>query len=399
MFFAKLISNKNMTSLCYLCEKDVEEGEEHTECDCCESLFHLKCANVTKKEFTARKNSHCLRLYCPDCFENKANGTPEKLKEILKLLYKLDFHNQKQIERQASEKDLSSKIEETLHVLDSKLSTNTTTINDSNASNRTVTPAFSDVVKRTTVKPSVVIKPKKTTQTSTQTLDDISKNVNKSELNVCGTRNSRNGSVVLRCENANETIKVQQLVKNKLGDNYDVILPKVKNPRVKISNVDPELKKELIISELKKHNTNIKDFELNLITVIPHKHRSNISNDVVLEVKGEIFNKLMKIKVLSLPWRECQIHEHLYVKRCYKCCGFFHKSDECKQEQKCSRCAGSHKFSECKNKKMCCVNCRKANEKLNTNFETNHHAWNKDCPVYTRRLSSLVNKIEYNLIE
>lgn len=387
-----------MTSLCYLCERDVKEEDEYTECDCCESLFHLKCASITKKEFAARKNSQCLRLYCPDCFKNKADGTSEKLKEVLKLLYKLDFHNQKQIERQTTKKNVSSKIEETLHKLDNKLSTNTMTINKNNASNRIDPPAFSDVVKRTVVKPAVVIKPK-TTQTSTKTLDDISKNVNKSELNVCGTRNARNGSVVLRCDNANETIKVQQIVNDKLGDNYDVILPKIRNPRIRISNIDPELKKEDIISELKKHNTNINDFELDLITVIPRKYRSNESNDVIFETKGETFNKLMKLKVLNLPWRECQIQEHIYVKRCYKCCGFFHKSSECKHEQKCSRCAGPHKFDECKKTKLCCSNCHKANEKLNTKLDTNHHAWNKECTIFKRHVASLVNKIEYNETE
>lgn len=384
-----------MTSLCYKCEKDIDERDEYIDCDSCESLFHLKCASVTKKEAAARKNSKCLRLYCPECFVNKANGTAEKLKEVMKMLHKLDLHNQKQIERQATEKGLSSKIEAELQILGNKINTNIDASNVNNAQHRGGKTAFSDVVKRGTVKPTVVIKPKKS-QTSTTTLDDITKNIDKSKLNVCGTRNARNGSVVLRCIIANETIKVKQAVNDKLGENYDIILPKIKNPRLRISNVDPEIQKDNIIDQLKQHNDEIKEFDMNIVTIIPRKKRSISFNDIVIEVKGEVYNKLMKLKILNLPWRECQIYEHLYIKRCYKCCGFLHKSNECKESQKCSRCGGPHKFSECKKTTFCCVNCHNANTKFKTGLKTNHNALDKKCPVFMRRIESLANKIEYN---
>lgn len=133
-----------------------------------------------------------------------------------------------------------------------------------------------------------------------------------------------------------------------------------------------------------------------LVTVIPRKLRSSQSNDAVVEVNTVSYNKLMEISVLKLPWRECRLFEHLHVKRCYKCCGFFHKSTECKQGQKCSNCAGSHKHSECKSKKYCCTNCKQANDKFNLILETNHHAWDRQCSIYKRLLASARSKIEYN---
>lgn len=100
---------------------------------------------------------------------------------------------------------------------------------------------------------------------------------------------------------------------------------------------------------------------------------------------------------LNLPWCECKVVEHMHVSRCFKCCGFFHKSTECKQSQKCSRCGGSHKHSECKKKQnVCCINCMNANDRFNANYNTNHSAWSKEYPIYKRRLSSLISKIEYN---
>lgn len=84
-----------MTLSCYICDKEIEKEEEasidYTECD-----FHYKCAGVNKKEKEARKASKCLRLFCKMCME-ESEGTIERLKEITKILYKLDFHNQQQI--------------------------------------------------------------------------------------------------------------------------------------------------------------------------------------------------------------------------------------------------------------------------------------------------------------
>lgn len=204
---------------------------------------------------------------------------------------------------------------------------------------------------------------------------------------------------MLRCENINETMKVKQLVVDKLGDDYDVILPKVKLPRLRISNIDPDIPKEDIISELKSHNPTVNNMNLRLVTVLACNYRGSIYNDIVVEVSGEEYKQLIEMKKLRLTWRECRIFEHLYVVRCFKCCGFQHKSNECQQSQKCGSCSGSHRYSECKSRRKCCVNCAAANDKQNMNFDTNHTAWNQNCPILKRHLSKLVNKIEYNATE
>lgn len=379
-----------MSSLCYRCEKDIEEEDDFAECDSCNSLFHLKCASVTKKEANARKNSKCLKLYCPECFKAKGEATPEKLKEILGLLYKMDMCMQQQ-----KTSNVPSSIEQKLIELDKKISANKAVTSGNTANNDIPKPAYASIAKNGSVKPAIVIKPK-TKQTSTKTFEEITGKIDKSDLNVCGTRSARDGGVVLRCENSAETLKAKQIVNEKLGSNYEVIVPKIKSPRIRITNIASDIPKESIINELKKHNEQIKNINMSLITVIQRKIRSTQTNDAVVEINSESYNKLMEIGVLKLPWRECRLFEHLHVKRCYKCCGFFHNSTECKQTQKCSQCAGSHKHSECKSKNHCCINCKHANDKYNLNLETDHHAYDKQCPVYKRRLGSVKNKIEYN---
>lgn len=306
-----------MESLCYACEKEIDDDDENfAECDSCNSLFHIKCVNITKKELNARKNSKCLRLYCPECFNQKGSGTADKLNQILKVLYKLDLFNQEQKVMPTSNKNLSS-IETKLNELTNKFSTNCQPTNTSNANKRNSTHTYAETTKHGIVKPAVVIKPK-TKQTSAKTLDELTKNVDKSSLNVCDTRNVRNGGIVLRCESTTETMKVKQIVNEKLGENYEVLLPKIKKPRVRISNVDADIAKDSVIDELKKHNSCIEHVEMELITVIPRKVRSNSFNDIVVELNSENYKTLLDIGVLNLPWRECPIHEHTHVIRCYK---------------------------------------------------------------------------------
>lgn len=382
-----------MTSLCYKCELDVGD-DDFAECDNCDNLFHLKCVGTTKTESKARKNSKCLRIYCPECIDSKSNGTFEKLKEILAVLYKLDLFNQQQ--KTSNIANLPQLIESKLNALTASFSSAIESNNVDNALKRNK-PSYADISKRN-VKPTVVIKPKKS-QHCAKTFEDLSNNVEKSKVNVCSTRNIRNGGVVLRCENASETMKVKQIVDEKLGQEYDVVLPKIKSPRLRVTNIDTEIPKDEILNELIKHNVELTYADMRLITVIHRNYKNHSYNDVVIELKSDTYKSVLDHGNLRLPWRECRVFEHLHLNRCYKCCGFSHKSDKCKQEQKCSRCAGPHKYSECKNTNVCCVNCKFANDKYKMNIDTNHHTFSKECPTFKRRITALVNKIEYNISE
>lgn len=87
-------------------------------CDRCDGIFHLSCIKVTKTEKKARKNSKCLLLYCTECIEDQANGTAAKIKDMLKLLYKLDFVFQEKKASDALQNDLLNRMEEQLKRVD-----------------------------------------------------------------------------------------------------------------------------------------------------------------------------------------------------------------------------------------------------------------------------------------
>lgn len=388
-------------SVCYVCEKDISDEDDATHCDNCEISFHIKCNNITKVAYNAQRGNKCVLIYCPECIQKREDGTEEKLKMILRMLYKLDMFNQQCKPQNMINNDSLKAIKTTIDALDKKVATQQEPRAVDNETLQRASCSFANVVKRSNVKPAVVIKPKNK-QACAKTLEAITRNVDTAAVNVCGTRNVREGGIVLQCANATETMKVKSLVSGKLGDEYEIVLPKIKNPRLRVTNIPTNIAKESIIDDLKKNNQELQDCDVSLITVLNRKATSKqqASCDIVIEVNGATYKMLINMQTLRLPWRECKVYEHIYVQRCYKCLGFSHISKNCtKKIQKCSKCAGSHKFSECKSRNTCCANCISANEKLKTKINTKHHAWSTDCPVYKRRIDTLVKNIEYNATE
>lgn len=384
-----MASVTNIGKYCGRCDEELETKDECFDCDSCMARYHLNCCGVSKSELKARKTSTCLRLYCTSCFSLFTSGVVSKVDELLKFVHKIDLFNQETKSTKDNDAAVIQSIMTKINQMDEKV----TSIESGMA--KTTPTSFANVLKTGNVNPVVIVKPKKK-QKCAETLNEINRNINKKDLNVCKTRNTRDGAVILSCESTNETMKAKQLINDKLGSEYEVVLPDVKNPRLRISNLDPEIENDNLINVLKSHNQRISAIEMKLITVINRKYRNHFTKDIVVEVKSDDYKQLRKIETLNLPWRECKIHEHLYIKRCFKCCGFAHIAKDCKQKQRCSKCAGNHKYSECKSNDICCINCRIANEKWKSKLNTNHHSWSKECSVIKRKMVQLQDKIEYN---
>lgn len=399
----------NITSteetICGICEKRIEENDvDAFDCDLCDGKTHLECAEGRKSDVKARKGSKCVRIYCPKCLKDGEMVVPTKLNEINKMIYKVDMSCQQQKAGVQSNYQMLNEIMKLLQTMNEKMESMDNRLEkvESNGfvSHRDdvqpSTSSFADSVKSSVPKSVVVVKPKKK-QHSKKTLEQITSSIDKSSVNVCGTRSARDGGIILCCKNSADTMKVKQIVRDKLGEDYDVTLPTIKNPRLRITNIDTDIPDDSIIETLKKNNELIANDEVKLVTIIPRKFRGTITNDIVVEVKSATYKKLLKAGVVHLPWRECEVKQHIYIKRCFKCCGFSHTAQQCKQNtQYCSKCAGTHKFDSCKNKKLCCINCKVANDKFGLNLNAEHHAWSKDCKVLSRKMQTLREKIEYN---
>lgn len=91
------------------------------------------------------------------------------------------------------------------------------------------------------------------------------------------------------------------------------------------------------------------------------------------------------------------MYEKVNVKRCLKCLGYNHKSENCTGDKACLKCGeNDHEIKDCKSENSKCINCY--NAKLKTKFDQidiNHDVRSLDCPIYRRKLMSERSKINY----
>lgn len=151
--------------MCFLCEQSIDEendknGPTFAECDECENNFHPKCFKATAKDLKARKDSQCLRLFCPICIQSKDDRASEKFKELLKWVQKLDLFNQVRIPQMETNNELIKSIASKVDNVEKRITSNGPRGNASN-NNNIDRPSYASIAKKTSVKSVVVIKPKK----------------------------------------------------------------------------------------------------------------------------------------------------------------------------------------------------------------------------------------------
>lgn len=77
---------------------------------------------------------------------------------------------------------------------------------------------------------------------------------------------------------------------------------------------------------------------------------------------------------------------HVSIKRCFKCWGFYHIAKNCTRDETCHKCAGKHKASECREKENKCVNCMFKIKTYKLKIKDEHDALDPECPTYKRAI-------------
>ena len=239
-----------------------------------------------------------------------------------------------------------------------------------------------------TSKSSFILKPKNSVQPTTVTKSDMLRNINPvtSNINIAKVKNARNGSVVVYCENGEESVKFEELARGKLGDKYDVKQLATLNPRLKVVGMSEKFEDNVLLEYIMKQNKHLfgANSQCKIINITTLRKNRNIYQ-AILQLDKLTYNKVLNCGKLFIGYDYCSVFDAIDLRRCFKCCGFHHLANHCSLDKHiCPRCSEFHSVKECKSDVFKCVHCSKLDKSLQ--ISTAHAVWDPNCHVYKETL-------------
>jgi hypothetical protein len=254
---------------------------------------------------------------------------------------------------------------------------------------------YSEIAKQP--KDVVILQPK-VLQDSLSTMKNLKEQINLAEVGVGITKikHLKNGGISVACNNADERIKLETEAKKKLGDAYSVKKTILYNPKIKIVGFSEELNEENLRNCLIQQNLSLRNISGTFKLITCKKMKKKYL--AIIEVDPLTFADFMKMESVCIGWNICKVYEHVNVLRCFKCGGFNHTSEKCKEDvSKCLNCCEEgHDEKDCNNNSVC-VNCLKLNKSNNLNLKVDHSRFNYSCEVYKKQVSVSKSKTRYSM--
>jgi len=414
-------------ALCGGCERGVVDDDLRMTCRYCEIFFHAKCVGINSKtvaNFLISNKNYVW--YCDNCIQNYEQNTDimkkidEKNTDIMKKiddLHSIIAKHTEQIEKQGN-------LIEDLRKIANQAVTPKSAISSSvnrkrtyaehaelwselcetprSVTNSIKTPKrarFHEVnsIRKRNQNPILFVKPKNDNDIET-IRSEIKKAVNPMSDPVKYLRNTKSGNIVVACTSNEDINNIQQKLSTAIGDLCDVDKPTARKPIIKIVGLSGFKDSHEIIDCIYAQN----DLSRENCTIEYVKHteiRRHSGTYYTLFIKTDLmtFDKILNWGKLNIMWDRVKCYEHVNDYRCFKCCRFGHKADDCKQEyHTCPKCSGNHKVSDCISDETKCINCHEINVARKLNLDCNHFAWYVNCPVIKRRHERIKNNIRYD---
>lgn len=347
----------------------------------CEKVFHLRCVNVSEYEIDTMARCRNIKFICDGCI-NFIKSTNENYKNLMALVKENDVKIRNEIDK------TNNLVEEAKREIVSELKRNNVNVEKE---------TYASQLKKNSNSAPVILRPKNK-QNSEQTEKEVKEKIKPSSLNlqVRGFSKRNDGAVAIRCQNENERVVLSDEIKEKMGNHYDVQIPKMRRPKVLISGLSEDLDKQRIVEAIKKQN-NIDCNYLECIKVYKSFKNPRVYN-ALIETDGVGLEQILTKNKINIEWDRCPVYESCNVMRCYKCWGFNHSSKNCKEtNQICAKCSESgHSYKDCKSNLTKCINCVKAKERLNlVDIDVNHDCRGMDCQILIRKRKQEAERVAY----
>lgn len=379
-------SNKNV---CKLCAKECKSNEETVFClGPCHRKVHTKCVGFTPTALKFYRECKNLSYECDECQDEPNKQVNETLKKILSFMCIFD----ERLNRQETNSETIFKgIEEINSVIQNSKSELKAEINKVTINGRVTESSYAEVAKKCS-DPTIIVRPKKH-QKCSATRDDVNKKIIPSNIALSSVNNIQKGGIAIKCKNNEDLTKVHEKAMEEMAEGYTVVMQKIRNPKVRITNMSRKLSGDEIIECMKRDNEFLKEADMKVLYVYDIKNTE--SYGTIMEVDPKTFKQLMKEGNVAIGMNKCNVTECLNVLRCYKCCSYNHKANVCLHKIACLRCGGEHLMKDCRSKSSKCINCKVISEKLKLNLNINHPAWSRECSVLIRKRERAKRFINY----
>lgn len=381
----------NKTS-CLKCKILVKNSEKALRCDgFCESWCHIDCASVEEDQYDKINEIKSTILWmCLNCQRHLKN-----IKNLMNSIGKGTLNI-----------DLEEKLQEIQNtctiVMENQLHKHNLTYSEIVAKNTRTQNQTKHKINKNDVshENTIIIKPKEDQNieyTKKEIFDKINPSAARAPIKYFKATNK--GTIVLKSDSPNNAENLFKHASKVLKGKYEIEVRKQENPKLKLTGLNKEYKDEKeLINDLRVLNSKIITDSDKMI--IKHNRQSKYTKKLTIfvETSGSTFSKLVN-QTLDIGWGHCNVYEDLNLRRCYKCCGYGHKTTECKSmEVICPYCGGNHDISKCKKTRKHCVNCNYVKTKYDATRTTDHESDSDDCPIYIKKIRIAQEKINYNAV-
>lgn len=233
---------------------------------------------------------------------------------------------------------------------------------------------------------SIVITSNNNMETGEEVLNKIKTILKPREgnVNIEKIRKAKNSKIIISCKTIEERKKIKDKI-NEATKELNVDNIKNKNPLIILKNVLNYNNDEEIINGLKNQNKNIFqniNEEENKIEIVYRKKTKNPhTNHIILRVSTKIWQRIIEQGKVHIDLQQITAEDQSPVIQCSMCLKYGHTKKYCTEtDVKCSHCGDLHMRQECpiwlSKSKPSCINCTHANTQ-----NTEHNAFNKDCPI------------------
>ena len=177
------------------------------------------------------------------------------------------------------------------------------------------------------------------------------------KVGVKSFKSLKDGRILIETGTSEKANLLSSSIRDKGGNDLEVTVPKLRNPRMVIHNVPQDINVENLEETIITQNPELGLIQGDIAAKFSFRTKQGRIN-MVIEVRSGTRKKFLHTK-LKLGWLICRADDYLMARRRFKCSIFNHRYQDCRGEETCRLCAVEHKIKECTAPAMHykCINC------------------------------------------